>query len=342
MTFALSGNLKATLLLTAPLNAGAKQEPVDFLTGAEYRRLAKMLMDLSREPADFLGQASDDVIHACASIVTEDRLRRLLDRGFLLGQAVERWYSRGIWVAGRGDPEYPARLKERLKLAAPPLLYGCGERSILSEPALAVVGSRDPDEDVLDQTRAVGQQVAEAGVLLVSGGARGIDEAGKQGALQAGGRVVCVLPDSLERRALQRDNRSFLKDGQLLLVSPYDPLAGFNVGHAMQRNKLIYALSDAALVMNSEYNRGGTWTGAVEQLEKLDLVPVYVPANASGPGTALHELRVRGALPWPDPDTPQALVDLITSETRASSPESRAEQLRLTGIAEDKPDYRER
>ena len=164
----------------------------------------------------------------------------------------------------------------------------------------------------------------------------------KQGALQAGGRVVCVLSDSLERRALQRDNRSFLKDGQLLLLSPYDPLAGFNVGHAMQRNKLIYALSDAALVMNSEYNRGGTWTGAVEQLEKLDLVPVYVPANASGPGTALHELRVRGALPWPDPDTPQALVDLITSETRASSPESRAEQLRLTGIAEDKPDYRER
>ena len=48
-------------------------------------------------------------------------------------------------------------------------------------------------------------------------------------------------------------------DGQLVLASPYDPSAGFNVGNAMQRNKFIYALADAALVVNSDLNRGGTW-----------------------------------------------------------------------------------
>ncbi len=341
MTTALSDNLTATLLLTAPLNVGTKRDLVDMLTEAEYRNLAKALIDLGREPADFLGPASDDVIHECASIADEERLRRLIKRGFLLSQAVERWSSRGIWVVGRGDADYPARLKERLKLSAPPVLYGAGDRSILRAPALAVVGSRDAGDDVLDQTRAVGQQAAEAGILLVSGGARGVDEAGKEGALRAGGRVACVLSDSLERRTLHRDNRQFLRDGQLLLLSPYDPLAGFNVGHAMQRNKMIYALSDSALVMNSDYNRGGTWAGAVEQLEKLDLVPVYVRANGSEPGTALHELRARGALPWPNPATPQALVELITSETRTSSPRSGAEQLRLNGIAEDQQRRRE-
>ena len=338
----LSNNLTATLLLTAPLKVGTKEESDEILTGAEYRRLTKTLMDLGREPADFLGDTSEELIGACASFLDEERLRRLIGRGFLLGQAVDRWHSRGIWVVGRGDPEYPARLRDRLKSAAPPVLYGCGERSILGEPALAVVGSRDPDEAVLDQTRAVGKVAAEAGVLLVSGGARGVDDAGKHGALEAGGKVVCVLSDSLERRALQRDNRSYLKDGRLLLLSPYDPLAGFNAGHAMQRNKYIYALSDAGLVMNSDYNRGGTWTGAVEQLEKLKLVPVYVRANGSEPGTALHELIKRGALRWPEPASPQALVDLLNSETSLFSPETRAEQLRMTGIAEKKQGYRAR
>lgn len=337
MTFTLSANLKATLLLTAPLNVGSKDEPAEILTRAEYARLAKTLLDLGREPADLLEPTFDELIRECASVIDETRLRSLLGRGFLLSQAVERWHSRGIWVVGRGDPEYPARLRQRLKGAAPPVLYGCGDQSVPGEPALAVVGSRDPDDGVLEQTRAIGRLAAEADILLVSGGARGVDEAGKQGALEAGGKVVCMLSDSLERRVLQRDNRSFLKDGRLLLLSPYDPLAGFNVGHAMQRNKAIYALSDAALIMNSDYNRGGTWTGAVEQLERLKLVTVYVRANGAEAGTALHELRRRGALPWPNPESPLALLDLVMGTTMPSSPESRAAQLPLMDIAEEKP-----
>ena len=91
-------------------------------------------------------------------------------------------------------------------------------------------------------------------------------------------------------------------DGQLVLISPYDPSAGFNVGHAMQRNKLIYALADAALVVSSDYEKGGTWAGAVEQLEKLRLVPVYVRSNGET-GKGLEALRRKGALPWPNPET---------------------------------------
>ena len=56
----------------------------------------------------------------------------------------------------------------------------------------------------------------------------------------AGGDVAGVMADSLEKAALARDNREPLMEGRLVLMSPYDPAAGFNVGHAMQRNKLIY------------------------------------------------------------------------------------------------------
>jgi predicted Rossmann fold nucleotide-binding protein DprA/Smf involved in DNA uptake len=83
----------------------------------------------------------------------------------------------------------------------------------------------------------------------VSGGARGIDQAAMRGALEAGGKVTGVLADSLEKTAMNRDHRSMLMEGQLVLVSPYDLSAGFNVGNAMQRNKLIYAFADAALVV---------------------------------------------------------------------------------------------
>ena len=122
-----------------------------------------------------------------------------------------------------------------------------------------------------------------------------------RGALEAGGRVAGVLADSLERAAMNREHRHALLEGQLVLISPYDPSVGFNVGHAMQRNKLIYALADAALVVNADLQKGGTWAGASEQLDKLHLVPVYVRSTGEL-GKGLEALRKKGALPWPNPE----------------------------------------
>ena len=84
----------------------------------------------------------------------------------------------------------------------------------------------------------------------------------------------------------------------------------------MQRNKLIYALADAALVVSSDYEKGGTWTGAVEQLEKLRLVPVYVRSNGKT-GKGLEALRRKGASPWPNPETPEALAEVLAVEERS-------------------------
>ena len=80
----------------------------------------------------------------------------------------------------------------------------------------------------------------------------------------------------------------------------------------MQRNKLIYALADAALVVNSDFEKGGTWAGAVEQLEKLRLVPLYVRSRGEI-STGLEALRRKGAAPWPDPVNPEAFVAAVTT-----------------------------
>lgn len=336
MSNSLTPNTQVILLLTAPLMAGRRDSSSDLLKPGEYKRLVRFLRDKQREPADLLDPDERKLLEECQQLVGSNRLKSLLARGFLLSQAVERWQARAIWVASGADAEYPRRLKVRLKEDAPPVLYGCGDAGLLDTGGLAVVGSRDVDDKLVEYTAGIGRLVARAKHTLVSGGARGIDQAAMRSALETGGKVAGVLADSLERTALNREHRNLLIDGQLVLISPYDPSAGFNVGNAMQRNKLIYALADAALVVRSDYEKGGTWAGAVEQLEKLHFVPIYIPSNGET-GKGLEALRQKGALPWPNPESAEAFDEALAFQAPSEIPNQ--EQLSLSTAKEPAPEY---
>lgn len=300
MNDALTPNTQAILLLTAPLLVGQRSESATPLTGKEYGALAGRLREIQRQPSDLLTPEADEVLQECRAVVDPARVRGLLERGFLLSQAVERWQSRAIWVMSRADAGYPQRLKQRLKELTPPVLYGCGDRAILNTGGLAIVGSRHVDDDLLKYTEDVGRLAARAHKTVVSGGAKGIDDAAMRGGMEAGGRVVGVLSDSLEKAALSRRYRDRLLEHKLVLISPYDPNASFNVGHAMRRNALIYALADDALIVNSDVEKGGTWAGATEQLERFRFVPIYVRSTGEL-GDGLRALLAKGARPWPNP-----------------------------------------
>jgi predicted Rossmann fold nucleotide-binding protein DprA/Smf involved in DNA uptake len=305
-----SANTQAILLLTAPLITGRGQHSTELLTASEYAKLARFLHQKECQPADLVVAGGSELVLELGKIVNSDRLKRLVARGFLLSQAIERWQARSIWVVSRSDEAYPARLKERLKDLAPPVLYGCGDSAILNTGGLAVVGSRNADATILESTSRIGELAARAQRTIVSGGARGVDQAAMSGGLEAGGKAAGVLAENLERAALNRDHRNYLRDGQLVLLSPYDPQAGFNVGNAMQRNKLIYALADAALVVQSDYGKGGTWAGAIEQVERLRLVPVYTFPHAQH-DMAFEHLAKKGALTWPNPNTPEDFSETL-------------------------------
>ncbi len=312
---ALSPNTQAILLLTAPLIAGHTSISPDLLTPGEYKHLARHLRASQHQPMDLIAANADAARAGCHLLVEKERLQRLLSRGFLLSQALEQWQSRAIWVLSRADAQYPRRLKTRLREDAPAVLYGCGDQRLLEAGGLAVVGSRQVDDSLIAYTESVGALAASAQCNVVSGGAKGIDQAAMRGALQAGGTVCGVLADNLQRTVMNRDQRDALLAGQLLLISPWDPSAGFNVGHGLQRNKLIYALADAALVVSSDVGKGGTWAGATEQLDKLR--PVYVRTSGSS-STGLDALRSKGALPWPEPqDATDLAAVLKTPATHA-------------------------
>jgi DNA processing protein len=334
MNAPLSPNTQAILLLTAPLMIGRDKTAADLLTPGQYKRLAQGLRELGRQPSDLLGPDAEALCEALtatyAPLIERDRLRALLDRGFQLSQAVERWHARALWVVSRADGIYPSRLKSRLKKDAPAILYGCGFAGLLETGGLAVVGSRHVDEALIEYTEDLGRFAAKAGQTLVSGAARGIDQAAMRGALEAGGSAIGVLADSLERTALNREHRNLLLDERLVLISPYDPAAGFNVGNAMQRNKVIYALAEAALVVSSDYKKGGTWAGAIEQLQKHRSVSVYVRATGD-PSQGLLALQQAGAIPWPDPQTPEDLKALLSvPPTRHEAPNNPADPEPIT------------
>ena len=283
---ATSGNSDAVLLLTAHLS-GSDDSGAKPLTTEEWWAFANWLKERNAT-LEYLLENVDEVLGGRSDPRgTTERLKRLLDRGSALGLAKDRWAQAGLWWLTSADEDYPARLKKRLGQASPAVLYGCGCRTLLcsmSYRGIAVVGSRKASDHDLSWTRLFGEAVAAAGYSVVSGGAKGIDQAAMFGALDRGGTVVGILADSLLRASSSKMYRSYLRSQDLVLVSPFNPEAGFTVGRAMQRNKYIYCLSDRALVVHSGI-KGGTWEGAIENM-KRQWVPIWVRQDSDGSGNA--------------------------------------------------------
>ena len=250
------------------------------------------------------------------------RLHRLLARAGPLAIELERLSSLGIWAVTRADEGYPDRLKEVLGPKAPPCLFGAGDPELLARDAIAIVGSRDLDDEGREFAERVGRRCASAGLAVVSGGAKGTDRHGMTGALEAGGLAVGVLADSLERSLASRDVRQWIVGEQLTLITQFHPKAGFSVGNAMQRNKLIYGLARAAVVVASDLEKGGTWAGAVEDLQ-AGWVPLYVRGGDAVP-EGNRALLKRGATQFPQDALDGDLRILLEppSDSTGSSPTS--------------------
>ena len=238
----LSPQTQAVLLLTAHFSEPRANDARP-LTPTEWGKFALWLRDEKLAPEALLaGYLRDKLARWTDPQITQDRIDRLLGRGSALAIAVEKWLRSGLWVLTRSDAAYPSRLKQRLSFMAPAVLFGCGNVALLERRTVAVVGSRDASADDLDYSRCVGEGVADAGAAVVSGGARGVDEAAMLGALEAEGTSVGVLADSLLRASSSLKYRKHLLSDNLVLLSPFYPEAGFNAGNAMGRNKYIYCL----------------------------------------------------------------------------------------------------
>ncbi len=289
----LDAQAQAIMLLTVRFGKHDKTSAKP-LSAREWARLAVWLKDRDLDPSALLQRELRNQLSEWTDrSIPLSRLESLLQRGGALGLALEKWQRAGLWILTRSAPEYPQRLKRRLRMGSPPVLFGCGNKALLEKGGIAVVGSRNADKDELAFAENIGSAASAQGYSIVSGGARGVDQCAMFSALQKEGTAIGVLADSLMRAATSAKYRKYLLSNDLVLTTPFNPEAGFNVGNAMSRNRYIYCLADAAIVASSTPNRGGTWNGAVEDL-KADWVPLWVKRTHSEKSGNPHLVR-RGA-----------------------------------------------
>lgn len=211
--------------------------------------------------------------------------------------ATQVWLEEGAdrYLLPLGDPLYPDGL---LQTADPPLLlYVHGQREVLGPQVhrLAVVGSRNPTAQGVENAQSFARALAASGVCIVSGLALGIDAAAHQGALAAGGNTIAVVGTGLDR-VYPRQHRELAHAiaAQGALVSEYPigtpPLAA----HFPQRNRIISGLSQGTLVVEAALQSGSLITArtALEQGRDVYAIPGSIHApQAKG----CHALIKQGA-----------------------------------------------
>ena len=221
------------------------------------------------EPAKLLNMDKESIINSIKIREEEaDRIVNLLSRGANIAFLLEDLSRKGISIVTRSDIEYPKKLKSTLKKYSPPILFYCGDLSLANKIGIGIVGSRNIDDEGIKFTQLLAKKAVEEKLVVFSGGAKGVDEISETTALNNQGYVVSILADSLSKKIMSKAIRDNILSGKQLLLTANNPDAPFSVANAMNRNKYIYALSNGTFVVASDYNKGGTWAGAVENIKK--------------------------------------------------------------------------
>lgn len=240
------------LLLSSHLG-DAERRP---LTVPQLRELARRMQmreapegDRDLEPADLMALGyGTEMAQRIVSLLSEERL---LDR-YLKGAA-----ACGCAPLTRIGDGYPLLLRRRLGLDSPGCLWVKGDASLLAQPAVSLVGSRDLLPANREFAREAGRQAALQGYVLVSGNARGADRTAQESCLRTGGQVISVVADDLSRQP-EREN--------VLYVSEDGFCEAFSAQRALSRNRVIHALGLKTFVAQASLQMGGTWDGTVKNL----------------------------------------------------------------------------
>ncbi len=227
-----------------------------------WRDLAPML-SRNPDPSELEAWARKNLAEKDAELVAE-RVALLEDAESLKDDLA----AGGIGLLTVFEDAYPQKWLERLGDQSPSLLYTAGNLALLNEPSVGIVGSRDVDEEGSAFAREAAEAAVGLGFAIVSGGARGVDQISMNAAFEAGGKSIGILADSMGKTVGRRETAGALESGAVCLVSPFSPSAGFQVGNAMSRNKLIYAMSVCTVVVAAAEGTGGTWAGAVEAIDR--------------------------------------------------------------------------
>lgn len=190
-------------------------------------------------------------------------------------------------------PAYPATLAELDP--PPPWLYGVGDTELLNYPAIAIVGSRNPSPAGREAAREFGMALARAGLVVVSGLARGIDAAAHEGALEANGLTIAVTGTGLDRvypAANKKLAQRIAERG--LIISEFGLGTQPARGNFPRRNRIIAGLSVATLVVEAARSSGSLITARMASSAGREVFAM--PGSIHNPlARGCHQLIREGA-----------------------------------------------
>lgn len=189
----------------------------------------------------------------------------------------------GIQVVAFHDPGYPAPFRS---LSEPPyLLYLAGRSRLLDHPSVALVGTRYPTAYGREVAARLAADLADAGICVVSGMARGIDGAAHAGALRARGDTIGVLGHGIDQLYPPEAGRLFAAVRRRgLLISEFSPGETPRAGNFPRRNRLIAALSRVVVVVEMSLRSGAQHTVNFALDQGVDVMAV--PGPITSPGSA--------------------------------------------------------
>lgn len=190
---------------------------------------------------------------------------------------VEELLDQGYDIIPVTSKEYSPTLKSNLKYNSPIVLYTKGNKQILQEKSIAIVGSRNANENSLKFTDNVAKKASSEYKVVVSGFAKGVDKQALDSALDYKGQSIIVLPQGIT--TFSSGIKKYYKQiigGDVLVLSTFYPKLPWSVDLAMARNSIIYGLATEIYAAQSD-DKGGTWSGVTEGLKKGRKIYVRVP-----------------------------------------------------------------
>ena len=288
-------NSMAIIVLCSHLCVGDNVKPFE---PAEWTTFAQKLLDKKIEPCELLSFSDEDFeVKLDLSMDEAQRITKLIGRSGSITFEIEKYADMGINIMTRADIHYPKALKKKLGKSCPPIFYYAGNPELSDKKCVGFVGSRSIGTNDEVFTAATVSKINAKGFTVVSGGARGVDSLASEISLANGSCSVEYVADSLVSRIKSRAVVSAVINNRLLILSAVNPDSRFFTGFAMMRNKYIYAQSEGTVIIKSDYNKGGTWNGAITNL-KQRLCNTFCWNNPEYEGNA--ELIKRGAIPIDD------------------------------------------
>ncbi len=232
---------------------------------------------------------------------------------------INRAKELNINIVGYLDPDFPKRLRNIID--PPVILYTKGNTDCLKgNPAVAIVGTRQPTKFGKTMAERFGKKLGSLGVIVVSGLAIGCDTAAHEGCLAAGGKTVAVLANSLET-IYPKQNRvlaeKILSDSGCL-ISEHPPGEITMKNYFVERNRLQSGLSDAIFVVETGFKGGSMHTVnyAIKQNREVACLehPEEFKTNKS---SGNNKLIMEGkAIPLKELKDIEILVNIIAKKSR--------------------------